>query len=59
MRLPGEQLVLDTNVLVHLLRKKGPAGALIEQEYASPSSACPRGRQGRDQIAGAPIRLGG
>lgn len=34
MRLPGEQLVLDTNVLVHLLRKKGPAGALIEQEYA-------------------------
>ncbi|WP_084610933.1 type II toxin-antitoxin system VapC family toxin [Archangium violaceum] len=34
MRLPGEQLVLDTNVLVHLLRKKGPAGALLEQEYA-------------------------
>lgn len=33
MRLPGQQLVLDTNVLVHLLRK-GAAGALIEQEYA-------------------------
>ena len=33
MRLAGDQLVLDTNVLVHLLRQ-GEAGSLIEQTYA-------------------------
>ena len=32
MRLDGAQLVLDTNILVHLLRGKAP-GALIEATY--------------------------
>jgi hypothetical protein len=33
VRLAGDQLVLDANVLVHLLRQ-GAAGGLIEQAYA-------------------------
>ena len=33
MRLSGEQLVLDTNVFVHLIRAQ-VAGQLIEKEYA-------------------------
>ena len=32
MNLPGEQLVLDTNILIHLLRGKD-AGQLIERHY--------------------------
>lgn len=32
MRLPGEQLVLDTNILVHLLRGK-QAGQVLERLY--------------------------
>lgn len=32
MKLAGEQLVLDTNILLHLLRGK-TAAALLEREY--------------------------
>jgi hypothetical protein len=32
MRLPSRQLVLDTNVLVHLVRNR-EAGQLLESEY--------------------------